>query len=146
MQSHHLVGRDIDGDDITCSGRQIALVLELLLSLRGLSDCVWYAGSIDCFGNSIEPFHQHRLKIVTNPTQLVEAIRAKTQLLDGVFVAIRGLDPPQMLTSMVTAYSSTDRIAANSILEVRAFDSQSVEVYTDNPLITARVQARFAEI
>lgn len=143
MLTLHLAGQDIDGDDISCSGRQIAEVLELLLGLKSLADCVWYAGSIDCFGASIEPFRDRVLKIVANPWRLSAILRTKTQLRDGVFVAVPRADPPRMLAGAVTAYGSEDRIVSNSRLEMRAFDTTSLEIYTDDPRIADQLRGRF---
>ncbi len=42
-----LRGEDIGGDRVTCTGPQIASVLEMLAASPELRGCCWYAGGLD---------------------------------------------------------------------------------------------------
>jgi hypothetical protein len=138
-----LQGSDIDGDEYVCTGPQIASVLDALARTPELSRCTWYAAAIDANDPALETYVTDYWKAVANIGDLVERVRATRQLLDGVFIAIEGSNWPERTAEPITAYTPMARLAANSVVELRAFDTTYVEIYSDHPEPIDRLRQRF---
>ena len=70
-------------------------------------------------------------------------MRAAKQLLDGVVIAVPSAEAPDALPQIITADGPRAKVARNSVVEVRAFDTTWVEVYTEVPELVTSLQNRF---
>ena len=138
-----LSGTDIDGDRIVCTGSQIASVLSLLSEEAALAGCDWYAGAIDNFGPGIAPYQEHEPFRVPDFGQFVETIRSAPQLLDGIFVAMRVGEKPVLLHPIFTADGPMENAVGNCIIELHAFDTSWVELYSADTGLMRRMADRF---
>jgi len=137
-----LGGDQIDGSEFSCTGTQIAAVLDVLLALPEAADWTWYAAAIDVFGPPLEPWHTPRFHVVDAIADLVEGIRSMNQLLDGVVIA---MSDSSALSEMgdVTADGVPEKLVDGSVLELHAFDTTCIEVYADRADLLERLAHRY---
>lgn len=144
MHILQLRGEDIDGDEFSCTGPQLAKVLDELTKMPELAACAWFAAAVDAIEQvQLEPYGADQWKAILNINKMIEQVRAARQLLDGVFVAIEDSDWPEKTAEAITAYAPMTRLAANSKIELRACDTTFVEIYSDHPKLIERLRTRF---
>jgi hypothetical protein len=127
-----LNGKDIDGSSVSCTGSQIASVLDLLKSADVLHSATWYAGGLDVIGGP--QFHDHsadRLSIVPNLSDLIAAVRLTPQLMDGIFLASDAATASSLSEAKLISGRPIGRLSESSIVEVVAFDTSWIEIYSD---------------
>ncbi|RJF94866.1 hypothetical protein D3874_03370 [Oleomonas cavernae] len=138
-----LGGDQIDGSGFSCTGTQIAAVLDVLLTLPEAAAWTWYAAAIDVFGPPLEPWHTPRFHVVEAIADLVERIRSVNQLLGGVVIAMPdGSALPEM--GDVTADGVSEKLVGGSVLELHAFDTTWIEVYADRADLLERLAQQYA--
>ena len=142
MQVLCLRPESFGADKYACTGPQIASVLALLVSMSETENCAWYSGAINANGTRFAPFDERSLLMVDDIAGLIETIRSTTQLLDGIFVAARGptLGP---VAGVVTADGPMEPVAETSTVEVHAFDTTWIEIFSNDPSLLAKMQQRF---
>jgi endonuclease YncB( thermonuclease family) len=139
-----LRGEDIDGDRFSCTGEQVASVLEELIGMPELAESTWYAASLDAFDTAITPCQTDDFAKIENLENVIEHVRAIGQLLDGVFIAIQGVDAPERNTpAPISATRPMANFAKNSTVEVRAYDTSWVAIYTDHSEILDKLRSVF---
>jgi hypothetical protein len=144
MQILQLRGEDIDGDEFSCTGPQLAKVLDELTEMPELTACAWFAAAVDAIEpGQLEPFGADQWTEILNIKTVIEQVRATRQFLDGVFVAIENSDWPEKTAEAITAYTPMTRSAANSKIELRAYDTTFVEIYSDHPELIERLRPHF---
>lgn len=138
-----LKGKAIDGEGVSCTGAQIALVLECLLDAKELSDCAWYAGALDAMNSpAFEPFDKAPT-IVGDLGDFLHRLRATIQLLDGVIFAVPTGASPVLAASGVSAEGPRDLNVLNSLVEILAFDTTFIEVVSRGRTLVEHVDRRF---
>jgi hypothetical protein len=143
MPTLQINGIDIDGSRVVCTGSQIALLLDLLSREPELSGCHWYAGALDNFGPAIDPYQPGEPRLVYDFKYLVESVRSTQQLLDGIFVAMRSEEKPILLSQLFTADGPMEKVVENCIVEVHAFDTSWIELYSNDTALIRRFADRF---
>ncbi len=141
MKVLHLRGEDLNGSHICCTGPQIAMVLQALLTAPELRNCRWYAGAIETYP-TFGMYESGQLEVVEDLTSLIERVTLAGQLFDGIIVAIPPAEAPDLRSQMITADGSMDKAVRNSLVEVHAFDTSWVEVYTEMPELIESIQGQ----
>jgi hypothetical protein len=135
-------GEDLDGNRTCCTGRQVAMVLDALLASPELRSSVWYAGALETYP-AFGLYEGAELEQITDIIGLIETIRAAPQLLDGVFIAINSGETPDAAWPTITADGPMEKAARNSMVELHAFDTSWIEVYTELSDLAASLRQRF---
>lgn len=138
-----LTGNQVNDDEATCTGRQIATILSALEVLPVLTECDWYAGALDGYGLRIPEFEEAVLKPVPNTPGFIEQIAAVPQLLDGIIVAVPRTQEPAIGSDFVSADGPEGRVVANSLVEVHVFDTTWIEIYSDDETLLCALAAKF---
>jgi hypothetical protein len=137
-----LSGKDIDGDAVCCTGQQLANVLDWLVTDSGVKGCSWYAGAIEChpgFGDFEGPVPER----VATPVELITRLRTVGQLLDGIFVVTPHGEAPIVRATRLTADGPMEQLVGNAVVELHAFDTSWIEVYSSSPTVLAGLQDFF---
>lgn len=135
------------GDSTACLGPQIATVLESLTALPELSKSSWYAAGADAMGPSdfraaLEAYATDDAVLVTDMVEFLALVRGIGQFLDGVFFATPAGDAPEVIDRL-TADGPSDKLVANEIVQVCAFDTAWIEIGSDARGIVESMRRRF---
>jgi hypothetical protein len=87
-------------------------------------------------------YESGQLEVVEDLTSLIERVTLVGQLFDGIIVAIPPAEAPDLRSQMITADGSMDKAVRNSLVEVHAFDTSWVEVYTEMPELIESIQGQ----
>jgi hypothetical protein len=117
-------------------------VLDELASMSETSSSSWYAGAIDVIGKSFAPYEDRKLKRVDDIDVLLGMIRSAPQLLDGIFVAIDG-QPQGAITGEITADGPMLPVTEGATVEVHAFDTTWIEIYSRDSHLIEKLKQRF---
>lgn len=117
-------------------------MLDALTSMPEMKSCIWYAGAIDVIGKRFAPYEKRTLERVDDIAHLLGMIRSATQLLDGVFVAFNN-ESPGLLEGEITADGPMLPVTKGATVEVHAFDTTWIEIYSSDPLLFERLKQRF---
>jgi hypothetical protein len=140
-----LNGKDIDGSSVSCTGVQIASVLDLLGSTDVLRSATWYAGRLDVIGapQFLDHFDDH-LSVVPSLSDLIASVRLKPQLMDGIFVASDVAYASSLSGTKLTPPSRPiGRLLESSMVEVVAFDTTWIEIYSDHGEIIELLRSQY---
>ncbi|MEA1673046.1 hypothetical protein [Nitrospirillum sp. BR 11163] len=136
-------GADIDGDQVTCTGMQVASILDFIATLPELGIGTWYAGAVEGLGKRLEDYEEPAPRLVPALSDLLQRIRGIPQLLDGVFAWVPGQETPRVEAKNFTADGPMAPLVLNALVEIWAFDTSYIEVYTERTSIIAAIQDRF---
>jgi hypothetical protein len=137
-----LTGAQVNGDDVPCTGPQIAIVLRALMDQPELIECDWYAAALDPF-ELLSDYSAATLHHVQDMDDLIGRVGAVGQLSDGVFVAVPRSCVPACGDAHMSADGPAERLVANSIVELHAFDTSWIEVYSPEQTLLAALGAQF---
>jgi hypothetical protein len=137
-----LSGEDPDGKPISCTGQQIARILEAIIAMPDLRDCTWYAAALDAYPRFLN-YGSSTLEEVTCLSGLTNTIRATGQFLDGILAAVPSAESPEVVARYITADGPMNKVIQNSSVEIHAHDTTWIEVYTDMPQVLQDLQNRF---
>ncbi|WP_044558651.1 hypothetical protein [Azospirillum sp. B4] len=136
-------GNDIDDDRVTCTGAQVATVLDFIAAVPALAGGDWYAGAVDGLGARLTEYEVLEPIPVPALADLLHRIRNIPQLLDGVFALVPRHEIPRLTGDCFSADGPMEPLIHNALVEIKAFDTSFVEVYTDQPSLITVVQQRF---
>lgn len=142
MNVLQLQGKEINDDDTSCTGKQVAAVLSLVLSAQDFTGFSWYAAALVSY-LSIDLCQHKNFDKITDISQLIEKIKPVVQLEDGVIIAIENGTLPITDAEFITAEAPTYKFVMQSLIEIRVFDTSWIEVYTEVSQIIVALQNRF---
>ncbi len=107
-----------------------------------LQNCIWYAGAFECYP-ATTGYESSTLEEVADLPELVHKLRATGQLLDGVLVAVPSATLPDIIFHNISADGPMNKLVRNSVVEIHAFDTSWVEVYTEIRQVIGTLTNRF---
>lgn len=136
-----LDGAVIDGDDVSCLGRQLVLIVDALG--EGANRWVWFAQGIDAYHDLPAPVIRNSAEFqeIGTTEEMKQLAKAVDQFLSGTFVAIpddsNGIPP-----------RSYQKDKNHVLLEldspiIVAFDTSYYEIYSRNKHLLERLSQRF---
>ena len=125
-----LVGKRINGNDVSCTGSQLVSILEQLLTR--LKNCNWYIADIST--NTTLPnlkLQKDNSVLKAGKTEdLIYFAEQVDQFLSGIFLAVpTSIVDPSWNRSFDTEDELTNNLD-NALLEIRAFDTTYFEIYS----------------
>ena len=144
MRTVRLTGSDIDGDRISCTIAQLAIVFAELADRDGIQDLVWYGADMDPALGDLEPF--------------AGGVPVKVGSVGDVIALLRKLSFPQIDWGVFMALSTADRFDprhpisaegpagkrfAGSDVEVIAIDDTYIEIIADRADIIEGLREQF---
>ncbi len=121
----------------------MAVVLEALIAMPALVGCAWYAGAVETLDGPQSPYFACDARRVWDMADFIQKVKACSQLLNGVILAMKGSVCPEILITDVTAEGPMEKFLEDTLVEVRAFDTSYIEVYTDSENIITDLHCLF---
>lgn len=110
-----------------------------------LRECAWYAGALTTHPPGSR-YGGNKLEKVNDLPQLLRSLQASGQLDDGIIAAIPPDTQPDVIEKVISADGPMTKIINNSTMELHAFDSYLIEIYTEIPQIVEALRDRFGGI
>jgi hypothetical protein len=138
-----LSGEKINGENVSCTGRQLLIILNELSGL--VEDWVWFAADVSANNalpqvlspQSAEPFR------VGSLSKLKEACAQVDQYFSGIFLAIQSVSEEIVWSDSLSTEDARFRDIHEAILEIRAFDTSYYEVYSVKRSLLEPLATRF---
>ena len=96
MNLLQLSGEDLDGKPISCTGQQMARILEAIVAMPELRNCTWYAAALDAYPRLLN-YGSSTFEEVTSLPGLTNTIRATGQFLGGILAAVPSAEYPEVV-------------------------------------------------
>ena len=138
-----LSAKDIDGDRTPCTGAQVAAILDLLSKQPEIEAHHWYAGALGIFGSPLVPQYAREPMRIGHFDTFVEQIGLVVQLDDGIIFAMKDEGEPILRHAVFTADGPMHRAVENSFIEMHAFDTSWIELYSDDLVLMRRLANQF---
>jgi hypothetical protein len=138
-----LNGEKINGEHVSCTGRQLLIILDALSGLA--EDCVWFAADVSANNalphvlspHSAEPFR------VGSLSELKVACALVDRYFSGVFLGILRASEEIVRRGSFNTEDTPFRDIHEAILEIRAFDTSYYEVYSVKRSLLKPLATRF---
>ncbi|MDZ5650267.1 hypothetical protein [Nitrospirillum sp. BR 11828] len=121
----------------------MASVLDFIAALPELGIGTWYAGAVEGLGERLGDYEEPVPRLVPALSDLLRRIRGIPQLLDGVFAWVPGQEIPRVEAENFTADGPMAPLVLNALVEIWAFDTSYIEVYTERSSVITAIQNRF---
>jgi hypothetical protein len=125
-----------------CQGEQIAAVAVAVGDVR--SGLTWYAADVQTIGPSLVASRRPIPELIGGTSTLASAARSVAQFESGVFVAVpSGYLNPKFRSGGLWTEDEEAADLCDALVEVRAFDTTSVSVATNDDAIADRIAEKF---
>jgi hypothetical protein len=126
-----LDGESIDGDAVSCTGKQLAALLDAIAP--PIQDCVWFIADLELLGSPTEPRFSSPEPVRYGSTEaLRKFIFPVDQILSGVFLAVSNQNVPPTWSRLYWTDEEPFTTIDDAEIEIRAFDTSYFEIVTAN--------------
>jgi hypothetical protein len=132
------------GGGVNCLGQQLEELLEFIELYSTSRDTIWYASDLDSspIPECIRKFGDFIPKKVGNTRALIAICQQVTQFRSGIFLAFSN-DVGDHLKEEFGTEDEEFRDIGAAVLEIRAFDTTFLEVYTNDYDLVRKIVGKF---
>ena len=129
---------------VNCLGEQLIEILDFIELYPAIKDAIWYASDLDSspIPECIRKFGDFIPKKVGNTRDLITICQHVDQFLSGIFLAF-SKDVGDHLNEEFGTEDKEFRDIGDAVLEIRAFDTTFLEVYTNDYNLVHKIAEKF---